>query len=287
MSRTWLALPDMAKDGLTRTRTALILMIMLVIIALPKGSVTGISEEPVSGDITRDGDKILVSAWTIPWEPSCRTGMDKWVDTVDSLSPYWYQTLTDGSINTIYNSSYFEEYLDFCGSNGIELIPLVSNIHDPETVRLIARDVSVQRDHIQDLVDLTLDNGFHGLEINYESLYTEDRDAYVNFIGNLSDELHLFGKVLHVSVFPKTSEADNWYGPAGYDYPGLGEKADFIRLMAYNLHWSTCEASGPVTSYDWVDKVVSYASSVIDPDKLILGIPQEINLPITGPRLRG
>ncbi|MGA1822095.1 MAG: PKD domain-containing protein [Thermoplasmatota archaeon] len=274
MSRSSLPFRSNFPGALFKIPTIFGIVFIIVLSSSHLASVTGTSGDIIAYDPTRSDDSLIISAWTIPWEPSCRDGMDKWSNTLDSLSPYWYQTLRDGSIRTICNRTYFDDYLDFCGGNGIELIPLVSNIHDPETVRLIVRDESVQRDHIGDLVDLTLTHGFHGLEINYESLYTEDRDAYVNFIGNLTDELHIHNKVLHVSVFPKTSEADDWYGPAGYDYPGLGERADYIRLMAYNLHWSTCEESGPVTSYDWVDSVVSYASSVIPPKKLILGIPQ-------------
>ncbi|MDG6224773.1 MAG: PKD domain-containing protein [Candidatus Thermoplasmatota archaeon] len=253
--------------SLTYTLLALILISSMV-------DVTGLNEDQ-NELLTRAGDPpFTVSGWTIPWEASSWSGMEEWADTLDSLSPFWYRTMQDGSIVRVFTPSHHEAYMDLCDENDIEVIPLVSNLHDPETVRNIVRNASIRTAHIDDLVRLTLENGYSGLEINYESLYTEDRDAFVDFIGNLTEAMHIYGKVLHVSVFPKTSGSDDRYGPAGYDYPGLGERADFIRLMAYNLHWSTCEVSGPVTSYEWMDQVVSYAASVIDPEKLILGIAQ-------------
>ena len=214
-----------------------------------------------------------VTAWTYPWEEESWSSMQEWKDVLDEVSPFWYLTLPNGTIIKVTDEAEDPALIDFCRDNTISLMPLVSNLHDPETVRLIVRDEVVQQKHIQDLLELTLLNHYRGIEINYESLYTEDKFHYVDFIGNLTRAFHSKGKLVHVSVFPKTDRDEERYGPAGYDYEGLGREADFVRIMAYNLHWSSCEVSGPITSYEWVSEVIDYALERISPGKIILGIP--------------
>ncbi|RLF72403.1 MAG: hypothetical protein DRN35_00695 [Thermoplasmata archaeon] len=215
----------------------------------------------------------VFSAWIQPWEEEGMGSLLRYRTILDEISPYWYWTLPNATIVPTSNMTGDEGFIRLCRESSIEVVPMISNLHNPDTLRLIVRNSTVQREHIMDLLNITLEGGYKGLDINYESLYTEDREFYVNFIENLTETFHRYGRVVYVSVFPKTSEADDWYGPAGYDYPGLGAHADYIKIMAYNLHWSTCNTSGPVTSYRWVDAVLSYAVSVIPREKIILGVP--------------
>jgi spore germination protein YaaH len=47
---------------------------------------------------------------------------------------------------------------------------------------------------------------------------------------------------------------------------------DRIVIMAYDEHWST-SSPGPVASLPWCAKIVDYAKSTIENDKIIMGLP--------------
>jgi spore germination protein len=58
---------------------------------------------------------------------------------------------------------------------------------------------------------------------------------------------------------------------AGHDYELLGRYADELHLMAYDLHNEGSDP-GPIAPTWWVERVVRHATSVVPPDKLVLGI---------------
>jgi spore germination protein YaaH len=84
--------------------------------------------------------------------------------------------------------------------------------------------------------------------------------------------LHREGRHLVVTVPPKLRDL----GPPGWvkawDYRAIGRAADRVRIMAYNLHADDTRA-GPMAPLAWVDRVAYFASTMIDPNKVELGIP--------------
>jgi spore germination protein len=75
---------------------------------------------------------------------------------------------------------------------------------------------------------------------------------------------------------PRTTGAHvYWRGQLAtwvYDYGPLAKVADRVRIMAYDAH-APGGASGPVAPYEWVEQVISYASSVMAVDKVELALP--------------
>ena len=55
------------------------------------------------------------------------------------------------------------------------------------------------------------------------------------------------------------------------DYAALGHSADRVVVMAYDWHWAF-SAPGPIAPTWWVDDVLDYATSVVPPEKLALGV---------------
>ncbi|MCK5772397.1 MAG: PKD domain-containing protein, partial [Thermoplasmata archaeon] len=199
--------------------------------------------------------------------------LEKWGTILDEISPYWYWSLRNGTVISIHNESKSKELLDLCVVSDTDLIPMVSNNHDTVVIENILNDNYTQIIHIYELLNIAINGNFKGLDINYENIPTALKDQYSNFIENLTDTFHMNGKKIYVSVFPKVSIDEDREGPGAYDYERLGSYADGIRLMAYNLHWSSVEVAGPIVSYPWVEKVVKYATTAMVPEKIILGIP--------------
>jgi spore germination protein YaaH len=122
-----------------------------------------------------------------------------------------------------------------------------------------------------------VDGGYDGVNIDFENLafsrdITEDRAAFTTFIHELATQLHALGLKLAISVPGKTEDSvdDDWSYP--FDFKALGEDADLLQLMTYDQHGPWSEP-GPVSGADWVEDCVAYAVSLVDPAKLLIGLP--------------
>ena len=218
-------------------------------------------------------EEFTISAWTFPWDGKTGDQLEKWGAVLDEISPYWYWSLRNGTVISIHNESKSEEFHDQCIASNTDLIPMVSNNHDTVVIENILTDNYTRLIHIYELLNITINGKFKGLDINYENIPTSLKDEYSSFIENLTDTFHMNGKKVYVSVFPKVSIDEDREGPGAYDYERLGSYADGIRLMAYNLHWSSVDVAGPIVSYPWVEKVVTYATTAMVPEKIVLGMP--------------
>lgn len=130
---------------------------------------------------------------------------------------------------------------------------------------------------IADLVALAQEQGYQGVNIDFENIAASDdvatdRARFSNFIHELAAALHAAGLRLIISVPAKTADdlADSWSGP--FDLAALGADADFLQLMTYDEHggWS---AAGPVSGADWVENVLRYTTQIVAPAKLLVGLP--------------
>jgi spore germination protein len=114
--------------------------------------------------------------------------------------------------------------------------------------------------------------GFAGVNIDFEHMRPEDRPLYNSFIESLPPALHPGGHFVSIAMGPKTKDEPqaSWMG--AFDYAALGRAADFIMLMTYEWGW----VGGPpmaVAPLDQVRAVLEYAASVIPAEKLLMGIP--------------
>ncbi|MFW3147161.1 MAG: PKD domain-containing protein [Thermoplasmatota archaeon] len=243
------------------------------------GALVPFISEPSEGDIGTRGDlpfasSFYASGWTFPWDEPTMVSIKPWVDVLDEVSPYWYWVLQNGTMVHTHNETEDVGLITYLHQNGIGLVPMFSNNHDSQTIRNLIHNSSMQQGHIQDILGVVQQFSYAGVDINYEDIPTAERSGYADFIGNLSAALHGINKKLYVSVFPKVAADEDREGPGGYDYKRIGGYADRVRIMAYNLHWSTAPTSGPITSRDWVGKVMDYAATAIPKYKIVLGVPQ-------------
>jgi spore germination protein YaaH len=125
--------------------------------------------------------------------------------------------------------------------------------------------------HVAALVKIAVDEGADGIDLDYESLNEKDRGGFTQFVKQLADALHSHRLRLVMAIHAKESEPGTWGGPQAQEYAALGRAADSVRVMTYDEHWNTSEA-GPISSPDWVARVMAFAATQIPPGKLELGI---------------
>lgn len=125
---------------------------------------------------------------------------------------------------------------------------------------------------IENLIDTAESKGYEGIEIDFEFIPKGDASGYVDFLKRLKEKLELEGLPLFVALAPKTSDGQPGLLYEGHNYKQIGEVADYVILMTYEwgYQFGPPLAVAPIRN---VEQVVKYAVSVIDPDKILLGIP--------------
>ncbi len=114
--------------------------------------------------------------------------------------------------------------------------------------------------------------GYGGLDIDFEYVRAEDREAFAEFVSFATQVMNLFGYPVTVALAPKTSRDQPGLLYEGVDYRLLGAAANRVMLMTYEWGYS----QGPpmaVAPLNMVRRVVEYALTEIPPEKIILGIP--------------
>ncbi len=125
---------------------------------------------------------------------------------------------------------------------------------------------------IDGLTQTVVQKGYAGVDIDFEYILSEDRDAFTAFVGRVADAMRRVGRQVSVALAPKQSADQKGLLYEGKDYKGLGEAADYVLLMTYEWGYTY----GPpmaVAPIFQVRKVLDYAVTEIPREKIRLGIP--------------
>lgn len=163
----------------------------------------------------------------------------------------------------------------------VPVMPLVVNPgFDQETLHAFLTSETATRRAIESLVELCRRNDFAGIQVDFENLSVNDRDAFTAFFRALGDALHAEGYQISAAVVHRPDELPgrtqyqkwlfrNWR--AGYDLAALGEVADFVSIMSYNQH-TRRTPPGPQHGLPWMRDVAEYFLEHVPAGKLSLGI---------------
>lgn len=125
---------------------------------------------------------------------------------------------------------------------------------------------------IEQVVDVMKQKGYYGLDVDFEYVLPEEREAYAAFLTEVKERLSQEGLLLIVALAPKTSSVQRGVLYEAHDYAALGAVADYVLLMTYEWGYTY----GPpmaVSPLDKVREVLDYGASEIDTDKILQGIP--------------
>lgn len=125
---------------------------------------------------------------------------------------------------------------------------------------------------IQNLLTVMNRKGYQGVDIDFEYILAQDRDAFTGFVWQVAETMRANGYHTSVALAPKTSPDQRGLLYEGKDYRALGEAADHVLLMTYEWGYTY----GPpmaVAPINQVRRVVEYALTEIPAEKIDLGIP--------------
>ncbi|HEY77218.1 MAG TPA: hypothetical protein G4O00_13765, partial [Thermoflexia bacterium] len=172
-----------------------------------------------------------VAAWMpTSWDADrARASWEAHRDQIQELSPVWYQLdgSGDGSINR-YAGACDADLVQEAHAGGTLVIPLINNYYagvgfDATPVSTVIHSPTLRAAHIAALVSETVDCGYDGIDIDYESLDGEDdREAFSTFVEELTAAMHAEGKLVSVAVHAKTSEPGGSAGAKAQDWTRIG-----------------------------------------------------------------
>lgn len=125
---------------------------------------------------------------------------------------------------------------------------------------------------IQNIITRMNEKNYYGFDVDFEYLDGSNRDNYTDFVRRLGIALNENGYMLITALIPKASGEQPGGLYESHDYGGIGAVSDYVLLMTYEWGYTF----GPpmaVAPLNEVERVLNYGVSVINPDKIFLGVP--------------
>lgn len=170
--------------------------------------------------------------------------------------------------------------------HNVKIMPQVKNMNpakglfERDWVREIVNNRKVKDRVIRSMLEICKRYGLYGIQIDFENVHVDDRDAFTAFCRDAAAALKKEGFKVSICAVHRAEESagpntytrwmmTEWRG--GYDLKALGEIADFIKIMSYGQH-TRRTTPGPSQGLPWLEEVLKYFLSSVPPEKLSLGI---------------
>lgn len=141
-----------------------------------------------------------------------------------------------------------------------------------ELISAVINNEAATENLINNLLYIMGEKGYLGLDIDFEYIKAEDREAFVTFVTLVTNRMNSNGYTVSVDLAPKTSAQQQGLLYAGKDYAALGAVANSVLVMTYEWGYTY----GPpmaVAPINKVREVLNYAVTEIPPEKINMGIP--------------
>ncbi|WP_259391701.1 glycosyl hydrolase family 18 protein [Paenibacillus sp. 1011MAR3C5] len=217
--------------------------------------------------------KVMGSKINLTWEAvyNRKTDTSKIGDMpgVNVVSPTWFE-LKDGK-GTIEGKA-DPAYVKWAHNRGYQVWGLFSNGFEPKQTTEALSTVETRFSMIQQLLAFAEIYNLQGINIDFENVYTKDKENLVQFVKEMTPLLHEQGLVVSIDVTPK-SNSEMW--SVFLDRPALGKVVDYMMVMAYDEHWASSPKAGSVASLPWVEKSITriLEEDGVPASKLILSMP--------------
>lgn len=189
------------------------------------------------------------------------------------LSLFSYGFREDGALVPLADSRLLAEASLFWAGAVLVLTSIdESGTFSSQRASHLFQDQRLQEAVLDQLLQVMLEKGYLGLDVDFEYVEERDKEAFFHFLGRARERLHQDGFFLHVDLAPKTHAQQPGPLYAAHDYSVIGAIADSVLLMTYEWGY----AYGPpmaVAPLPQVEEVLQYGVTEIAPGKIQLGIP--------------
>jgi hypothetical protein len=134
-----------------------------------------------------------------------------------------------------------------------------------DAVNAILASPSLQQEHITALVQLALQPGNAGVDIDYQRVNPARKADFTAFITVLSEQLHQANRTLSVSLPTPVKNGVSW-DTGAYDWSELSSRADLLKLAP---------VQDPSAYYKRMEEVFGYLRDKVDFKKLALIVSRQ------------
>ncbi|MCH5350238.1 MAG: LysM peptidoglycan-binding domain-containing protein [Oscillospiraceae bacterium] len=150
------------------------------------------------------------------------------------LIPFGYGFTDEGKIITLNDS----DMIDLAHSYGTSVLLSLSAINVDGSfgsgkIERLLTDIEFQNKVISGFIEIILQKGAQGLDIDIEYVPPQFREEYAAFAANARSQLEPLGLILHLDLAPKISPDQKGTLYEAHDYGLLGAAADYVFLMTY------------------------------------------------------
>lgn len=189
------------------------------------------------------------------------------------LSLFSYQALPDGNLTRLFE----QDRINLATKEKVSPIMVVTNIgesggFDSDLASTILNTPEIQTTLINNIISIVSDKNYNGVDIDFEYLYPQDKEAYTQFLANLKASLTPLNKTLSVAVAPKYRDSQTGLLYEAHDYQAIGEIADRVIIMTYEWGYVYGEPMA-ISPLREVEAVISYAITRIPSNKILMGMP--------------
>lgn len=192
---------------------------------------------------------------------------------IQELLPFSYGYNEDGSLIPMNDDRLLTTAVRFGNRKRMVLTPLdVTERFNNQLVVQVLTNETMKENLIRNILLIMDGKEYQALDIDFEFIPGEYREAYVSFVAEVRARLNEQGYEVSVALPPKITDDQPGLLYEGIDYAGLGKAADSVFLMTYEwgYRYGPPMAIAPIPS---VRRVLDYAVSVIDPQMINMGIP--------------
>lgn len=226
-----------------------------------------------------DTVRSCASAWL--YAGSCDAQLTYQSQQIHTLKAQWAQIDNDGALK-MWNASdyggcgYNEDAANDVKSNSTEqFLTIITSCDELSGFRALIASPDLQNQFTQDTLAFLDTTGWTGIDIDFECYHSwtsEDMKNYVTFLSQYVQTLSRSGYKVNVAINPKL---DNTSYPQNFDYSLLVDiPVNEWEIMTYDYAYSFgSEGYMPVQDLEWAKKAYEYASSILDPKDISMGIP--------------
>ncbi len=189
------------------------------------------------------------------------------------LAIFSYSVSADGSLNSIND----DELIRLAKQGRTAPIMVITNTEEgggfrSEITQSVLNNPTTRQTLINNVINKALQKGYLGVDVDFEYLYPDDREAYNEFLTLLKEQTDIHGLRLSTAIAPKISATQQGTLYEAHDYAFHGKTVDKVIIMTYEWGY----LYGPpmaVAPYNEVRRVLSYAVTEIPPQKILMGMP--------------
>lgn len=212
------------------------------------------------------GKKVNLT-WHYIWNKTPDMSGVKRIDGLNVVSPTWFSLSNEkGDLEDRGSTA----YSSWAHKNGYKVWALVDNKFDSALTNKLLNNAGARTKFISSLISLAKKYKLDGINIDFENMYTKDKNAFTQFMKELYKQTKANGLALSVDV-SIVAVNSNW--SESFDRAALSKTVDYVALMAYDQHWGGSPVSGSVAQLSWVEQSLKRVLQEVPKEKLLLGVP--------------